>query len=160
MRHGGGADLLVRIECLGHLGDLAALQVAYLLQDLLDAGGDVCHPGNPFDVAVATDDLGGHQRNPKVEVGEYECLEFAGLVTLCCTSAHRAEELAYTHPRGHLDQSDEVSTELVHPDGHLQAERDRCGGLAVRAAEHDGVPLPLCEVAQSADQFLDALHLL
>ena len=74
MGHGRGTDLLLGIEPLTDFGDLAALQVADLLQEFLDRSCDIGHPTDPFDVSVTANHLSRRDGHDQAEMVEDEFL--------------------------------------------------------------------------------------
>ena len=147
------AALLAARERLGGLADLGALQMADLGREALDAAGDDRERGEERGVAVARDHLGRdrlrREAEPRGDLGLDRRVDVG-------EGADRARDRAGRDLGARRLQAPPVARELGVEARELEAEGDRLGVHAVRAADAGRVLVLERAPAQRREQLVEA----
>ena len=146
MSHSRRSDLFLSVKSLCHFRNFTSLKISNLLQHLLYSGCHICHPTDPFDIPVSSDDLSCCYRYSKSKLLHNQALQLKCIIPLSSSSSYSSHELTSSGASFEFCQPFIVSGEFIHPYSHLQAKSDWNCCLAVSSAKHYSVALSDCDI--------------
>src|SRR5947208_12396057 len=137
LRHRRTPDLALSLERLRHLPDFGPLEIPHLGAELLEGRGEVREDANELRMSIPADDLGRGLLESDPELRHHGSLNVEGLGTERGSRSDGPGHLADDDSGRGLSHPFSLPRDLGGEDRHLESERDRYGGLTMRAAEHD-----------------------